>query len=246
MSKKDSISAYDLVKRVKNYDSDMDLMHPNRLKMVQITLEFLLLNTQDKLKGLDLGIGTGFFTLEFFKKFPKSKIIGIDGAKAMIDLSKIRLKHLLNKIEFIVGDFRDLKNLISDINDLDVVISSYALHHLNYNEKVDVLKILKNKLKNNGWFINADIIKAKSQLIEERIQKIRVNGIIHRAKGKDPRFINFESTRKFLDDLEMNEKDQPLTLSIDLEILNKVGFKNIDLLWKEYREAVICAQKIGI
>ncbi len=244
MSKNDSIKAYDLENRVKTYDKDMDLMHPNRKKMIQIALEFLPFNRRDSLKALDLGIGTGLFTLEFLSKFTNSKVIGIDGAKAMIELAKTRLKYLENKIEFILGDFRNIKRIISDIRDLDVIFSSYALHHLNYEEKVEVLGILENKLKKDGWFINADIIKTHSPLIEKRIQEIRVNGIVYRAKNKDTRFINFNSTRAFLDDLERNEKDQPLSASIDLEILSKTGFKNIEILWKEYREAVFCAQKI--
>ena len=36
-----SIAAYDVSQRVKTYDADMELMHPNRSKMVQIALEVL-------------------------------------------------------------------------------------------------------------------------------------------------------------------------------------------------------------
>src|SRR5678815_4785399 len=36
-----SIVAYDVSQRVKTYDADMDLMHPNRSKMVQIAIEVL-------------------------------------------------------------------------------------------------------------------------------------------------------------------------------------------------------------
>jgi hypothetical protein len=34
-----SIAAYDVSQRVKTYDADMELMHPNRSKMVRIALE---------------------------------------------------------------------------------------------------------------------------------------------------------------------------------------------------------------
>ena len=39
------------------------------------------------------------------------------------------------------------------------------------------------------------------------------------------------------------ENDQPVSCSADMTILKEVGFKNIEILWKEYREAVVCAQK---
>ena len=38
---KHSIDAYDAKSRVEKYDSDMDIMHPNRFKMVDIALEFI-------------------------------------------------------------------------------------------------------------------------------------------------------------------------------------------------------------
>ena len=36
-----SIAAYDVSQRVQSYDADMELMHPNRSKMVQVAIEVL-------------------------------------------------------------------------------------------------------------------------------------------------------------------------------------------------------------
>ena len=44
-------------------------------------------------------------------------------------------------------------------------------------------------------------------------------------------------TRRFLADLEANEKDQPLTLQEDLQILTEAGL-DTTLFWLEHREAV--------
>ncbi len=57
-----SIAAYDVSQRVKRYDADMELMHPNRSKMVQIALEVLPFPKTAALRAIDLGIGTGYFT----------------------------------------------------------------------------------------------------------------------------------------------------------------------------------------
>ena len=243
MSNKDSIAVYDLDRRVGLYDKDMDIMHPNCLKMIQIDLEFLPFKSEDMLKVVDLGIGSSFFTYYFLKKISNSRVIGMDGAKMMIKLAKNRLNQFSDYIQFRVGDFRDIGRLFLDISDVDVVISSYALHHLDIKEKINIFAVLKKLLRNSGWFINADLIIAESQAIEDRVQDIRVNGIVTRAKGKDNRFKDLKSTNKFIHDLEENESDQPLPLSKDLELLSNTGFINVDVLWKEYREVVICAQK---
>ena len=68
--KTDTIAAYELPVRVASYDADMDLMHPNRHKMVEISLEILPFDPHAAITALDLGTGTGFFAQRFLGKFP--------------------------------------------------------------------------------------------------------------------------------------------------------------------------------
>jgi trans-aconitate 2-methyltransferase len=103
-----SIDAYDLPQRVASYDADMEVMHPNRGKMIQVALEVLPFPKDAALRALDLGIGTGYFTQRFLAHYPNSEVIAIDGAKAMIDLAKVRLGSLCGQVDFRVGDFRRL------------------------------------------------------------------------------------------------------------------------------------------
>lgn len=238
MSRK-SINAYNLRKRVAAYDADMELMHPNRSKMVQIALEVLPFESDARLKGLDLGVGTGYFTERFLEAFPQSKVYGLDGAESMVDLAKTRLGGRGKNVNFRVGDFRDLGELLADVEGIDVVYSSYALHHLTREEKTSVVREAVSLLRPGGWFVNADIIAAGTADVESRIQEIRVNGIVERARGIDPRFRDYEATRRFLDELEANEGDQPLTLKDDLRVLRDAGLHDVAIFWLEYREAVI-------
>ena len=92
MSTSKSIAAYDVSQRVKTYDADMELMHPNRSKMVQVAIEVLPFPRTAALRAIDLGIGTGYFTKQFLNHFPNSRVLGIDGAQAMVELAKARLK----------------------------------------------------------------------------------------------------------------------------------------------------------
>jgi hypothetical protein len=94
-----------------------------------------------------------------------------------------------------------------------------------------------------GWFVNADLIVADSPELESRLQELRVSGIVERARGSDNRFADLASTRRFLADLEKNERDQPLTLAEDLEVLRSSGLKNVSAFWLEYRELVSAGQK---
>ena len=238
-----SIAAYDVSQRVKTYDVDMELMHPNRSRMVQIAIEVLPFSNTAALRAIDLGIGTGYFSEQFLNHFANSRVLGVDGAQAMVELAKERLKSLTSRVEFAIGDFRQLQQLVPGAAMADVVFSAYALHHLSRPDKETVLKHVVELLVPGGWFVNADPIVANSPELESRLQELRVAGIVERASGSDNRFADSASTRRFLADLEKNERDQPLTLSEDLAVLRSSGLKNVSAFWLEYRELVSGGQK---
>jgi SAM-dependent methyltransferase len=125
----------------------------------------------------------------------------------------------------------------------DVVYSSYALHHLKREEKRSVVAQAVKLLQPNGWFLNADLIAADSQQVERRIQQLRVQGIIERAVSGDARFLDATTTRRFLDELEQADGDQPQTLMEDLQILRDAGIRDASVLWLEHREAVLAGCK---
>ena len=238
MTSRKGIDAYTFAGRVAAYDADMELMHPNRSKMVQTALDVMPFQSDERLEAIDLGIGTGYFTDRFLEAFPQSKVRGLDGAEAMVELAKERLGSRGKNVEFLVGDFRDLGKHYAGVGGIDVVYSSYALHHLTREEKVSAVRDAVSLLRPGGWLMNADIIASDTLDVEERIQDIRVGGIVERARGADPRFIDHESTRRFLDELEAKEGDQPLTLKDDLGVLRDAGLHGVTVFWLEYREAV--------
>src|SRR5262245_59927711 len=238
-----SIAAYDVSQRVKSYDADMELMHPNRSKMVQIAIEVLPFPKIADLRAIDLGIGTGYFTERFLNHLPKWLVLGVDGAPAMIEVAKARLKFLASRVEFVVGDFRKLQELAAGTGMADVVFSAYALHHLSRFDKEKVLRDVIELLVPGGWFVNADLLVADSPELESRLQELRIAGIVERAGGSDNRFADSALTREFLADLERKEADQPLALAQDLALLRSSGLKNVSAFWLEYREVVSGGQK---
>jgi len=238
-----SIGAYDRSQRVQSYDADMELMHPNRSKMIQIALEFLPFPKASALRAIDLGVGTGYFTERFLDRFPNSEVLGIDGAGAMIELARARLRSLASRVQFLIGDFRSLQQLARGVGKADVVFSAYALHHLNRPDKEAVVRQVVELMAPGAWFVNADLIVADSAEVESRLQQLRVAGIMERAGGSDNRFADSAATQRFLNDLQANEADQPLTLAEDLDVLRSSRLKNVSAFWLEYRELVSGGQK---
>ena len=121
---------------------------------------------------------------------PNGSATGIDSSDNMVSLVKARLGELSENVDFRVNDFRKIGKILSKNLKLNVIFSSNALHHLNCDEKADVVEQALTLLQPGGWFINADLIVAETPEIDKRIQKIRVKGIVRRAKGVDDRFRN--------------------------------------------------------
>lgn len=239
----DSVDAYEAPERVRKYDADMEIMHPLRFRMIEIALEMLPFHRTRSLMALDLGVGTGVFSKMFLDKYTDSSVVAIDGASSMLELAKVRLGELSQRVEWVVSDFRAIPAEFIRPDTFDVVISSYALHHLSAQEKLAVLKSVVRALKPGGWILNADLVVAEAPDIEQRIQEIRVNAIAGRAPVQDERFCSIEATRQFLDELEATEQDQPQTLDQDIRTFRQSGITNAEVLWREYREAVIGGSK---
>ena len=239
----DSLKAYDVPERVKTYDIDMDVMHPLRHKMIEIILDILPYDQDTALKVMDLGVGTGIFSARVLEEFPNSRVTAIDGAEAMMDIATERLGPMADRLNWIIADFRQLPAGTLAADSYDLVISSYALHHLNAGEKLALLKQVVKALKPGGWLLNADIAVAEDESIEQRMQQLRVEGVMSRASAADKRFASLESTRAYLSQMQIAENDQPQTVATDLKIIRESGLPAAEIFWKELNEAVIGGPK---
>lgn len=100
---------------------------------------------------LDVGFGTGFLTNKLYEA--GAKIYGMDFSQEMIEIAKKKMPEGI----FIHWDFNDgVPSMLMDLK-FDYIISSYAIHHLNDEKKVEFIEELKQLLKANGKIIIADV-----------------------------------------------------------------------------------------
>lgn len=133
-----------------NFDSEKLF---NEFKKIIIKL----FDNKEEIKVLDIGAGNGMLTELILSCFPNAKITMLDfssemleSAKAIFEVNKINLENIDFCIKnFITDDFPNEK--------YDLIISSYALHHIRTLEELRnvYLKISKS-LKDNGTFICLD------------------------------------------------------------------------------------------
>lgn len=102
-------------------------------------------------KILDIGIGTGLLTYELYKN--GGQVYGVDFSDKMIMKAKEKMpRGTFYKYDFNHGIPDEIKNI-----EFDYIVSSYAIHHINDEEKINFIIELKKILKRNGKIIIADI-----------------------------------------------------------------------------------------
>jgi putative AdoMet-dependent methyltransferase len=100
---------------------------------------------------LDIGIGTGKLTYEIYKR--GGLIHGLDFSPKMIELARLKMPNG----EFFLFDFQN--GLPSEVvrHNYDYIVSSYAIHHVEDDLKMNVILQMKSILKDGGVIVIADV-----------------------------------------------------------------------------------------
>ena len=120
---------------------------------------FFLNEVSNRIRGdeviLDVGAGSGFFSLAIAKKLNTGKVICFDLSEELLRRLKYNAKKkgIEDKIQIIKGEASSL-----DINDksVDLVVSNFVLHEVSSPEIV--LKEMVRVLKPNGWVMITDFL----------------------------------------------------------------------------------------
>lgn len=235
---RETVYAFNNTDTVATYDIDMDVWHPNRVKMASIVCEVLPFDRAENVSILDLGVGTGYLSHRIIETFPHAKIVAVDAAELMIGKAKLRLKDHLEQITFQISTFQELPGKVNTLPRLDAAVSSFALHHLYREEKLALFQCIHSILKPHGWFVNCDIFKTADAVLEARFRRLHYQGIQERTRKIKHQEKTLDQISSELADKEKKDGDHLLFLMDDLQLLTEAGFRTAECFWKEYREAV--------
>ena len=121
---------------------------------------YKMVHKKEKGKILDIGFGTGVLTKKLYDD--GYRIYGLDFSQNMIDIAKEKMplaklyKHDISKA--MPEELKDIK--------FDYIISSYAMHHLDDKEKLDLINQLWEYLSSGGKIIIGDVAFKNRELLE--------------------------------------------------------------------------------
>ena len=186
---------------------------------------------------LDLGCGDGFMGNFIYRLYPGSRGVFLDCSAEMIE--KARARNTKKSSEFIVRDLgdKDWYKAIKTAGTFDLVISGYAIHHLENEQKRRLYRDIFRLLNPNGLFLNLEHVSSPTESLEELFNELFLDRMSDYQESineiKTPgeiKKIYYDPEHKKLNKLESED--------VQCAWLRDIGYSEVDCYLKIFDLAV--------
>ena len=168
---------------------------------------------------LDLGCGNAYFVNQALKDTSIKSYTAYDLSTEAIAEAKNNAKVLKCGTTFIQGDFSSTFLISDSTKKFDVIWSSFALHHLSFQDKERFFKKCFESLKDNSYLFLVDIIddfSSRDKCLQHWKESVELKWTDLNAQDKD-----------YLYDHVFNY-DFPETLETHKQMAKNIGFKTAE------------------
>jgi tRNA (cmo5U34)-methyltransferase len=170
---------------------------------------------------LDIGCGAGNYTLKMLSQIPNMNCTLNDLSEPMLDRAKLRLAaKTTGKITLVQGDMRllELKE-----NQFDIILAAAVFHHLRDDEDWElVFGKMYRALKPGGSIWISDLITHDSPALNDLFRD-RYSAYLETLGGAELK----EKVWEYI-----GYEDSPRSINFQLDLMKKVGFKEVEVLHK--------------
>lgn len=170
---------------------------------------------------LDIGCGAGNYALKMLEKIPGLDCTLIDLSRPMLDRALQRVSaNTTGKVEIFQGDFREIA---LPIENFDIILAGAVLHHLRDDEDWEkAFQKLYDIIRPGGCLMISDLVIQDNELLTQYTWE-RYGDYLCGIGGADYK-------TKVLEYIDM--EDSPRSVTYQLELMKKVGFKKVEVLHK--------------
>jgi tRNA (cmo5U34)-methyltransferase len=152
----------------------------------------------------DLGCGDGRLAAVVLEARPSvTEVVAIDASPPMLERARERF-HGDARVQVME---RDLRNDLRDLGDFDVIVSGFAIHHLDDDRKRELFGEVAHRLRPGGVFANLEVVKSATPELHATFRTV-----IGRAED-DP-------------------EDQLVDVESQLAWMRAAGLRQVDCLWR--------------
>jgi tRNA (cmo5U34)-methyltransferase len=173
--------------------------------------------TDEAIQILDIGCGTGVELEYIWKQSPNAHITCLDLSRGMLDLLLKNHPDDHERITVVEASYLDW---VYPKEAFDVVTSHATMHHFYPEEKAEIYRKILGAIKPGGLYIEGDFILDDAIYAEQyrRRHDAITEGLSEKAKAYGEYHV-----------------DLPLTLDIQIQLLQEAGFGSVEVLEKDFR-----------
>ena len=168
---------------------------------------------------IDLGCGDGLVAHSLLENRPFQSYIGVDGSAQALALAKSELAPYGDRIALYEADFRDYLSTTGPAC-CDVLLVSFALHHLIDSEKAIFLRDSRRAIAEGGLLILIDLLRPE--------QESRVDYLERLCLEADHTWTALEAEERSMAIQHIREHDHPAQLSDLRYWSDQSGFQLVD------------------
>jgi len=217
-------------KEAEDYDQWYNSKLGSFVDRVETELAFKLFKPHKEMKILDVGCGTGNFSVKLAEM--GCKVVGIDLSEKMLNIARAKIKEDLD-LEFHKMDACKLE--FSD-EEFDGVISMAAFEFINEPEKA--YKEMYRVLKKNGNLLIGTINRESKWGEFYLSKKVQENSVYKHAQFKTLSLLESLNTKEIVDSKEClfippNIEKEKISFELEKELSGKERGGFICVLWKK-------------
>jgi len=217
---------------IESWDERSDEERSIREMQIKTVVFMIPQPKEQAIRVLDLGAGYGALAAAVLADRPNASAVCIDGSEEMIKLGQERNGKFKGRMEFVRGTL-DAPGWLSLVSGpFDAVISARALHHLTHEQRRQLFRDAHGLLRPGGCFVNADSLKASSEILRAHYRRTRQRWIdepLENRAGEEP-----EAARARLP----HGAHYNGLMEDELSWLRAAGFRDVDVFWKFTNYAV--------
>ena len=186
----------------------------------------------------DLGCGDGSLAEQLLAWRPNARLTLVDGATEMLTAAARRLGKRQN-VRSVHVAFDSIIRGESPLGPFDVVVSSFAIHHLTPGERVALFFRVMEMLPPGGWFLNIDVALPDEGVFTDWQFELWREWLAETDKLRAPS----ASLRHAPDVARSNPDNNYGTLASQLNGLRASGFSDVDCLYRNSIFTIYCGRK---
>ena len=214
---------------------------PWRGELIRAFLALIPAEPDEPFLAVDLAAGSGWLSEAVLERFPRARVLVVDGSPTMLEDARGRLVRHAGRFDTRLARLEEIGWLPALSEPPRAVVSSLAIHHLSASAKRRLYEQLFDRLPSGGGLLVADVVAHTSEparrywarLWEDDVRRVGSGAAVERWVRDGWNYFDHPD----------DPIDRPSPLAEQLAWLGEIGFVGVDAFWVKAGHALFGGYK---